>query len=72
MEGQITEKGHLRIKRISKFKSQFCPWNRDDGISECCGDWCVLFGEFVKIKGEYMLWLCNKTLYFSEFEDLRK
>ena len=71
MEVEITDKGNLKIKRSGKLKSQFCPWVRADEISQYCGDWCPLFGEPVKIKDQYSLWLCNKTLHFDKFEDLR-
>ena len=71
MEGRITDKGNLIIRHAGEFKSQYCPWNRTDEISEYCGDWCALFGEPVKFKDQYSLWLCNKTLYFDKFGDYR-
>ena len=49
MEGKITEKGSLQIKRARKYKPQRCPWDSGPEDVDSCGDWCPLF----RITGTY-------------------
>lgn len=70
LEGQISEKGILSIKRPRgtsiNFIPQYCPYT----INSYCRDSCPLFAE--PSYKDLALTLCSVTLYFSTFEDLRK
>ena len=83
MEGKIDENGYLKITGRGKL---YCPFCRNSGGQDNCGDWCPLFGEptdhFISItdghgidkrkKDGIELQICHKPLYFDKFTDERK
>lgn len=70
MEGQIDEKGNLRLLRKGKLKIQSCPYSDIDP----CGDWCPRFIDDLasdKIDGISRLTICGDVMEFSHLKDLR-
>lgn len=80
MDIKITEDGYLALKRAGEWRSQICPYAKqnDNYYSSRCGDWCPLFEEPLTKESlagftdsKWMLTICRTAYYTDNLIDER-